>query len=55
MWIVQENIDGLWRDVDQFDEESDAALIAGYVLNMTRIIYAETGHQIDLEDYFVSD
>ena len=55
MWIVQKNIDGIWHDVDQFEEESDAALISGHIDGISRVIYAEAGTQIDLEDYFVSD
>ena len=55
MWIVQKNLNGVWHDVDQFDEESDADLIANHLYGKTRVIYAEAGTQIDLEDYFVSD
>jgi hypothetical protein len=51
MWIVQQQSDGLWRDVCRFDDETDAELYAMHMVDTYRVVYYKTGHQMDIEEY----
>lgn len=51
MWIVQQQSDGMWRDVCRFDDETDAELYAMHMVDKYRIVYYKAGHQMDIEEY----